>query len=83
MVGQVKFGQSFGSRYIQFSDNSGKTSVHRGMEEDQMLMTADMRQALIDAKMSKYEKCVVRFLFPDKFVIQGTFRPRETGSNVN
>ncbi|XP_046572870.1 tether containing UBX domain for GLUT4-like [Haliotis rubra] len=45
---------------------------------DAPLMTQSMRQARLEERYSKYKKVVIRVQFPDKLVLQGMFRPRET-----
>ena len=50
--------------------------------DDQPLMTASMRQACLEEKMSRYERVVIRVQFADRLVLQGIFRPRETLHNV-
>jgi len=48
--------------------------------EDQPLMTSALRKAKMEEIYSKYEHVVIRVQFQDKLVLQGVFRPRETGS---
>jgi len=38
-----------------------------------------MRRAKLEEQYSKYERVVIRIQFQDKLVLQGLFRPRETG----
>ena len=47
--------------------------------EDQPLMTQSMRRARLEEVYSQYERVIIRIQFPDKLVLQGLFRPRETG----
>ncbi|CAH1793676.1 unnamed protein product [Owenia fusiformis] len=47
-------------------------------QDDAPLMTAAMRQAQNEQKMSQYNRAVIRIQFPDRVVLQGLFRPRET-----
>ncbi|XP_071107777.1 tether containing UBX domain for GLUT4-like [Haliotis cracherodii] len=47
-------------------------------QADAPLMTQAMRQARLEERYSKYKKVVIRVQFPDKLVLQGMFRPRET-----
>lgn len=46
--------------------------------EDQPLMTSAMRRAHLEAAYSRYKLVTIRVYFPDKLVLQGLFRPRET-----
>ena len=43
-------------------------------------MTSTMRKAKLEEEYSKYERVVIRVQFQDKLVLQGLFRPRETGN---
>ena len=43
------------------------------------MMTKSMRLAAKEARMSHYERVVIRVSFPEKVVVQGLFRIRETG----
>ncbi|XP_022315827.2 tether containing UBX domain for GLUT4-like [Crassostrea virginica] len=47
-------------------------------EADQPLLTKSMIQERLEAKYSRYQQVVLRFQFPDKVVLQGLFRPKET-----
>ncbi|OWF56530.1 Tether containing UBX domain for GLUT4 [Mizuhopecten yessoensis] len=47
-------------------------------ENEQMLMTQSMRELKQEEKCSKYQRGVIRVQFPDKLVVQGLFRPKET-----
>ena len=47
--------------------------------QDQPLMTSSLRKAKLEEEYSKYERVIIRVQFPDKLVLQGLFRPRETG----
>lgn len=38
-----------------------------------------MIQERLESKYAKYQQVVVRVQFPDKVVLQGLFRPKETG----
>ena len=51
----------------------------RQSEADQPLLTKSMIQERLEAKYSRYQQVVLRFQFPDKVVLQGLFRPKETG----
>ena len=53
-------------------------SLHREALSDTPLMTQTMRMAQIEKKYESYEKAVVRVHFPDQWVLQGCFRPRES-----
>jgi hypothetical protein len=46
---------------------------------EQPLMTQSLRRQQMEAKMSRYKRFVIRIQFPDRLVIQGLFRPNETG----
>ena len=47
--------------------------------EEQPLMTRALRQSLrTDTVTSRYGRVAIRVQFPDKFVVQALFRPRET-----
>ncbi|XP_067673593.1 tether containing UBX domain for GLUT4-like [Haliotis asinina] len=56
------------------------TDLQKNVENlaDAPLMTQSMRQARLEERYSKYKKVVIRVQFPDKLVLQGMFRPRET-----
>lgn len=54
------------------------TDLQKKVECDQPLMTQAMRMAKIEEQYSKYDRVVIRIQFPDKLVLQGLFRPRET-----
>lgn len=47
--------------------------------EDTPIMTKSMKLAAKEAKMAKYERVIIRFVFPERIVIQALFRPKETG----
>ena len=47
--------------------------------EDQPLMTQSLRRARLEEEYSQYDRVIIRIQFPDKLVLQGLFRPRETG----
>ena len=42
-------------------------------------MTLSMRKAKLESIYSKYDQVVIRIQFSDKLILQGFFRPRETG----
>ena len=48
--------------------------------DNQPLMTSSMRKAKLESTYGGYEKVVIRVQFHDKLVLQGLFRPRETGA---
>lgn len=54
-------------------------SLHKQSEADQPLLTRSMIQERLESKYAKYQQVVVRVQFPDKVVLQGLFRPKETG----
>ncbi|KAL5018839.1 hypothetical protein ScPMuIL_004561 [Solemya velum] len=45
---------------------------------EQPLLTEAMRQKQMELKYSHYDRVILRVQFPDKLVLQGTFRPNET-----
>ena len=47
---------------------------------EQPLIPKSLKEAIHEEKYSKYERVVVRVQFPNKFVLQGVFQPRETGN---
>ncbi|XP_062591287.1 tether containing UBX domain for GLUT4-like [Saccostrea cucullata] len=47
-------------------------------ETDQPLLTRSMVQDRLESQYSKYQHVVIRVQFPDKVVLQGLFRPKET-----
>ncbi|KAK3091799.1 hypothetical protein FSP39_022712 [Pinctada imbricata] len=47
-------------------------------DEDQPLMTRAMQQNKLEDRYSQYDTVVIRVQFPDKHVLQGLFRPKET-----
>ncbi len=51
----------------------------RSSVSEQQLLTQSMRQAQQEEKMSKYSRVAIRVVFPEKLIVQGLFRPRETG----
>ena len=53
-------------------------SLHREALSDAPLITQTMRMAQIAKKYEGYDKAVVRVHFPDRWVLQGCFRPRES-----
>ncbi|KAM4691462.1 tether containing UBX domain for GLUT4 [Rhinophrynus dorsalis] len=46
--------------------------------EEAPLMTKALREAQMKEKLERYPKVVLRVLFPDRYVLQGFFRPTET-----
>lgn len=54
-------------------------SLCKQSEADQPLLTRSMIQERLESKYAKYQQVVVRVQFPDKVVLQGLFRPKETG----
>ncbi|XP_039860407.1 tether containing UBX domain for GLUT4 [Simochromis diagramma] len=46
--------------------------------EEAPLMTKSLRESQIKEKMDRYPKVVLRVQFPDRYVLQGFFRPLET-----
>ncbi|KAM9363163.1 tether containing UBX domain for GLUT4 isoform 1-T1 [Symphorus nematophorus] len=50
----------------------------RKLLEEAPLMTKSLREAQMKAKMERYPKVVLRIQFPDRYVLQGFFRPLET-----
>uniref|UniRef100_A0A3Q3WMK5 TUG ubiquitin-like domain-containing protein n=1 Tax=Mola mola TaxID=94237 RepID=A0A3Q3WMK5_MOLML len=51
----------------------------RKLLEEAPLMTKTLREAQMKEKMERYPKVVLRVQFPDRHVLQGFFRPLETG----
>ena len=47
-----------------------------------MLMTSAMRKAAFEEKFEKYKYVAIRIQFSDRMVLQGIFRPRETGKAI-
>ncbi|XP_077829386.1 tether containing UBX domain for GLUT4 isoform X7 [Macaca mulatta] len=47
--------------------------------EEAPLVTKAFREAQIKEKLERYPKVALRVLFPDRYVLQGFFRPSETG----
>ncbi|XP_073166773.1 tether containing UBX domain for GLUT4 isoform X4 [Lepidochelys kempii] len=47
--------------------------------EEAPLMTKSLREAQMKEKLEHYPKVVLRVQFPDRHVLQGFFRPNETG----
>ena len=43
-------------------------------------MTSTMRKQMEEERISKYPRVVIRVQFPDRLVLQGVFRPRETSN---
>ncbi|XP_017272564.1 tether containing UBX domain for GLUT4 [Kryptolebias marmoratus] len=54
----------------------------RKLLEEAPLMTKSMREAQMKEKMEKYPKVVLRVQFPDRYALQGFFRPLETVGDV-
>jgi len=52
--------------------------VAQQKDSEAPLMTASMRAAEKDAKIDRYPRAVIRVHFPDRHVLQGVFKPRET-----
>ncbi|XP_037546158.1 tether containing UBX domain for GLUT4 [Nematolebias whitei] len=50
----------------------------RKLLEEAPLMTKSMKEAQMKEKMTKYPKVVLRVQFPDRYALQGFFRPLET-----
>ncbi|KAI1886468.1 hypothetical protein AGOR_G00196060 [Albula goreensis] len=50
----------------------------RKLLEEAPLMTKALREVRMKEKMERYPKVVVRVQFPDRYVLQGFFRPLET-----
>ncbi|BFF91267.1 tether containing UBX domain for GLUT4 [Drosophila madeirensis] len=55
-------------------------------DEDAPLLTAKLRelerQKAMLSKLNQYKECVLRIQFPDRFVLQGMFKPHETLAKV-
>ena len=51
----------------------------RKADSENMLMTQAMRKALWEERFAVYDRVILRIQFPDHMVVQGVFRPRETG----
>ncbi|EDW24513.1 GL23357 [Drosophila persimilis] len=55
-------------------------------DDDAPLLTAKLRelerQKAMLAKLNQYKDCVLRIQFPDRFVLQGIFKPHETMAKV-
>ncbi|XP_065065468.1 tether containing UBX domain for GLUT4-like [Rhopilema esculentum] len=52
-------------------------SLKTGASEETPLMTKNMRRTKDLEKAMRYKKVIIRVQFPDKFVLQGVFRPLE------
>ncbi|XP_066237685.1 tether containing UBX domain for GLUT4 isoform X2 [Saccopteryx leptura] len=50
--------------------------------EEAPLVTKAFREAQKKAKLEQYPKVVLRVLFPDRYILQGFFRPSETVRNL-
>ena len=48
----------------------------------QTLLTQEMRDRLATKHAKKFKYCVIRIKFPDELILQGTFRPHESGVHV-
>lgn len=46
--------------------------------EDQPLMTSALRKSKLEEEYSQYDRVIIRIQFPDRLVLQGLFKPRET-----
>ncbi|XP_012590201.1 PREDICTED: tether containing UBX domain for GLUT4 [Condylura cristata] len=46
--------------------------------EEAPLVTQALREAQLKAKLERYPKVALRVLFPDRYILQGFFRPSET-----
>ncbi|XP_033747071.1 tether containing UBX domain for GLUT4-like [Pecten maximus] len=57
--------------------------LQKQTENDQMLITQSMRELKREEKYSKYQRVVIRVQFPDKLVLQGLFKPKETVFQVH
>ncbi|XP_053309721.1 tether containing UBX domain for GLUT4 [Spea bombifrons] len=50
--------------------------------EESPLMTKAMRETQMREKLERYPKVVLRVMFPDRYIVQGFFRPAETVGSV-
>lgn len=69
--------------FFEVTENDVKKmmrGLHQNLEsmEEQPLMTQSMRLLQLEQKYGHYERVVVRVQFPDKMVLQGLFKPKET-----
>ncbi|XP_068920116.1 tether containing UBX domain for GLUT4 isoform X5 [Petaurus breviceps papuanus] len=46
--------------------------------EEAPLLTRSLREAQMKEKLERYPKIALRILFPDRYILQGFFRPNET-----
>ncbi|XP_025715521.1 tether containing UBX domain for GLUT4 isoform X3 [Callorhinus ursinus] len=51
--------------------------------EEAPLVTRAFREAQMREKLERYPKVVLRVLFPDRYILQGFFRPNETGKSLS
>jgi len=82
------FGQSASSTSMEVDDDffeltiddlrSRMSDLQRLANEDAPLLTSAMRQKREEAKFANYHRTLIRIHFPDKTVLQGMFRLRET-----
>ncbi|XP_076791425.1 tether containing UBX domain for GLUT4 isoform X5 [Arvicanthis niloticus] len=49
--------------------------------EEAPLVTKAFREAQMKEKLERYPKVALRVLFPDRYILQGFFRPSETGDS--
>jgi len=47
-----------------------------------LLLTSEMRQKLLSKQTKKYKYCLLRIRFPDDLLLQGIFRPTDSGQSV-
>lgn len=52
------------------------------LELDKMVLTSEMRERLNNKYSKKFKYCLIRIVFPDELVLQGTFRPQDQGSKL-
>lgn len=67
--------------FFEINENDIKrmmVDLQKKVEADQPLLTRSMIQERLESKYAKYQQVVVRVQFPDKVVLQGLFRPKET-----
>ena len=55
-------------------------SLFVSSSDERLLTTKAMRQAELEERHRQYDHVVMRIQFPDGLVLQGCFRPRETGA---
>ena len=51
-------------------------------DDETQLLTQAMRKAKAEQRLAKYDYAFIRFMFPDKLVLQAMFRPREPVYNL-